>query len=299
MKTFSAPGRGHGFTLIELLVVIAIIAILAGLLLPALAKAKNKGKGAQCLNNTKQIATAAQIYAGDMDDRLMFSWAGNDNNPGTPYDVSYPANNSLYGAVNGQSLLTRYLTAERTTDAVVNGLRCPSYYLPPARVTGEGFIDHVPKVWTNTFTIGWVRYSHYRINPYFGNRGLGPGIESGMGSFAAGWTGLNGWTHIALRNDSVVKPQDKVLAFDIKQDNARQPYCNTPGGANGTWTNATGDNDRNNGLNYQQTWQAPGLGLYHEFRTMIAFVDGHSEAVPKLSPITFGTTTDTHWIPGR
>ena len=57
-----------GFTLIELLVVIAIIAILAALLLPALSKAKEAAKSAQCISNLHQISLATKLYADDSGD---------------------------------------------------------------------------------------------------------------------------------------------------------------------------------------------------------------------------------------
>jgi len=130
-----APPGGLGFTLIELLVVIAIIAVLAALLLPALARAKEQGKSIRCISNLRQLGLATMLYAGDYEDALPWShrhWVAPSSNvevanyfdPNAP-DFRTNAYWQLVGYLGGNDGLWQCPSAMAEKRTIVPGFNGP------------------------------------------------------------------------------------------------------------------------------------------------------------------------------
>ncbi|MBU0609340.1 MAG: DUF1559 domain-containing protein [Armatimonadetes bacterium] len=127
-----------GFTLIELLVVIAIIAILAAILFPVFAKAREKARQSSCLSNAKQIGLGMMQYAQDFDERLPHHWRNQlQTDASTPGAVYYTSNGSISGFYTSwMDFISPYVKNTQV-------FKCPSHKPRETNAPAYGYNEHL------------------------------------------------------------------------------------------------------------------------------------------------------------
>lgn len=271
-RGFSFTSKG-GFTLIELLVVIAIIAILAALLLPALAKAKQKSYRISCLNNLRQLSLFMQIYTD----------SNNDTFPGTrAYTWFTPQNGSTDPLDNWWGQYIYPNNGNITNNNASTTFRCPA-------ILG---VEHLPNgtPWSWAFNSDLVGYG---FNTYFLGAFPQPGtIDNVMvGGFAYS---PNTW----FKRAGVIRPADTLLVCDSnpKTDGTDSSSC--------WWAKACETVAGSTSQQYEGVYT-----LRHEGVGAVVFTDGHAEVRkdpqinPPIDPLGAGSAkaliNSRYWDPSQ
>lgn len=233
--------KQKGFTLIELLVVIAIIAILAGMLLPSLSRAKLKATNSACLNNQKQLLLGSLLYVDDNNDRIIYTdpGPGQIGNPGGGY---WPGPHNDKGVYQDLALNMPTDVAQRYVE---NGIKKGALY---SYVSSPGSY-HCP---------GDLRSK--RLKPGRGYAWDSYSKANGMnGGSWQGSTATSGPQPVYVKHSVVQQPSESMMFLEESD----------PRGNNkGTWVID---------VKPSPGWVDP-FAIFHGNVSTISFLDGHAES---------------------